>query len=228
MSGIYSPDAAGSGAMRGTSGYPSLSHKLRISAFKASATGESVVSARLRAMGRGIPAIRQEGPARKQSTHCRRCTRRGKRGDEVSRNLVFEGRCWKFGDNIPTDVMTPAHIMFKTPKEMATSVLETVNPQFPKQVQPGDILVAGRNFGCSSGRALAAKALEATGVGAVVAELFARTFYRNGRTADHSQPVGADADGCLPSPGCKHQAGGGSDWHAHRPGFPGLMRQRQI
>ncbi|HWM70420.1 MAG TPA: hypothetical protein VNO35_27855 [Steroidobacteraceae bacterium] len=98
----------------------------------------------------------------------------------MSRNLVFEGRCWKFGDNIPTDVMTPAHIMFKTPKEMATSVLETVNPQFPKQVQPGDILVAGRNFGCSSGRALAAKALEATGVGAVVAELFARTFYRNG------------------------------------------------
>jgi 3-isopropylmalate/(R)-2-methylmalate dehydratase small subunit len=98
----------------------------------------------------------------------------------VSRNLVFEGRCWKFGDNIPTDVMTPAHVMFKTPKEMAASVLETVNPQFPKQVQPGDILVAGRNFGCSSGRALAAKALKATEVGAVVAELFARTFYRNG------------------------------------------------
>ncbi len=98
----------------------------------------------------------------------------------MSRNLVFEGRCWKFGDNIPTDVMTPTHVMFKTPEEMAAFVLETINPQFPKQVQPGDILVAGRNFGCSSGRALAAKALKATGVGAVVAELFARTFYRNG------------------------------------------------
>jgi 3-isopropylmalate/(R)-2-methylmalate dehydratase small subunit len=98
----------------------------------------------------------------------------------LSRNLIFEGRCWKFGDNIPTDVMTPTHVMFKTPKEMAAFVLETVNPAFPKQVQPGDILVAGRNFGCSSGRALAAKALQATGVGAVVAELFARTFYRNG------------------------------------------------
>jgi 3-isopropylmalate/(R)-2-methylmalate dehydratase small subunit len=97
----------------------------------------------------------------------------------VSRDLVFEGRCWKFGDNIPTDVMTPTHVMFKTPKEMAAFVLETVNPQFPKQVRPGDILVAGRNFGCSSGRALAAKALQATGVGAVVTELFARTFYRN-------------------------------------------------
>jgi 3-isopropylmalate/(R)-2-methylmalate dehydratase small subunit len=98
----------------------------------------------------------------------------------MSKNLVFEGRCWKFGDNIPTDLLTPTHVMFKTPKEMAAFVLETVNPDFPKQVRPGDILVAGRNFGCSSGRALAAKALQATGVGAVVAELFARTFYRNG------------------------------------------------
>lgn len=94
--------------------------------------------------------------------------------------LVFEGRCWKFGDHIPTDMITPTHIMFKTAKEMAAYVLETVNPDFPKHVQAGDILVAGRNFGCSSGRALAAKALAATGIGAVVAELFSRTFYRNG------------------------------------------------
>jgi 3-isopropylmalate/(R)-2-methylmalate dehydratase small subunit len=94
--------------------------------------------------------------------------------------LVFEGRCWKFGDHIPTDMITPTHIMFKTAKEMAAFVLETVNPDFPKHVKPGDILVAGRNFGCSSGRALAAKALQATGIGAVVAEQFSRTFYRNG------------------------------------------------
>ncbi len=76
--------------------------------------------------------------------------------------------------------MTPPHVMFKSPREMAAFVLETVNPEFPKKVQPGDILVAGRNFGCSSGRALAAKAVQATGVGAVVAEFFSRTFYRNG------------------------------------------------
>jgi 3-isopropylmalate/(R)-2-methylmalate dehydratase small subunit len=100
--------------------------------------------------------------------------------NELARKLVFEGRCWKFGDNVPTDMITPTHVMFKTPKEMAAFVLETLNPQFPKQVQPGDILVAGRNFGCSSGRALAAKALKATGIGAVVSELFSRTFYRNG------------------------------------------------
>jgi 3-isopropylmalate/(R)-2-methylmalate dehydratase small subunit len=98
----------------------------------------------------------------------------------MSTSLVFQGRCWKFGNNIPTDAMTPPHVMFKTPKEMAAFVLETLNPEFPKRVQPGDILVAGRNFGCSSGRALAAKALQATGIGAVVAELFSRTFYRNG------------------------------------------------
>jgi 3-isopropylmalate/(R)-2-methylmalate dehydratase small subunit len=95
-------------------------------------------------------------------------------------NLIFEGNCWKFGHNIPTDLITPTHIMLKTAKEMSKHVLETANPDFPKNVQPGDIVVAGRNFGCSSGRALAAKALKATGIGAITAELFARTFYRNG------------------------------------------------
>lgn len=97
----------------------------------------------------------------------------------MSTSWVFQGRCWKFGDNIPTDALTPTHVMFKSPKEMAAFVLETVNPEFPTKVRPGDILVAGRNFGCSSGRALATKALAATNIGAVVAEQFSRTFYRN-------------------------------------------------
>ena len=88
----------------------------------------------------------------------------------MSTNWVYQGRCWKFGDNIPTDALTPTHVMFKSPKEMAAFVLETVNPRFPKEVKPGDLLIAGRNFGCSSGRALATKALKATGIGAVVAE----------------------------------------------------------
>lgn len=95
-------------------------------------------------------------------------------------NWIFQGRCWKFGDNIPTDAMTPPHVMFKTAKEMAAFVLETLNPEFARSVRAGDILVAGRNFGCSSGRALATKALQATGIGAVVAEQISRTFYRNG------------------------------------------------
>ena len=94
--------------------------------------------------------------------------------------LIFEGTCWKFGHNIPTDLITPTKITLAGIPEMARHVLETANPEFPKNVQPGDILVAGRNFGCSSGRAIAPKALKATGLGAIVAELFARTFYRNG------------------------------------------------
>lgn len=98
----------------------------------------------------------------------------------MKNSLIFEGNCWKFGHNIPTDLITPTHIMWMKADEMAKHVLETANPDFPVNVKPGDIIVAGRNFGCSSGRALAAKALKATGIGAVVAELFSRTFYRNG------------------------------------------------
>ncbi len=98
----------------------------------------------------------------------------------MSDNLVFEGNCWKFGHNIPTDAITPTKITLAGFSEMARHVLETLNPDFPKQVQKGDILIAGRNFGCSSGRAIAPKALKATGISAIVTELFARTFYRNG------------------------------------------------
>jgi 3-isopropylmalate/(R)-2-methylmalate dehydratase small subunit len=97
----------------------------------------------------------------------------------MSDPLVFEGNCWKFGDNIPTDEITPTFVVWKGFAEMAKHVLESLNPDFPQKVQKGDIIVAGRNFGCSSGRAIAAKAIKATGVGAVVAERFARTFYRN-------------------------------------------------
>lgn len=94
--------------------------------------------------------------------------------------LILEGQCWKFGHNIPTDMITPTHVMLGGLDNMAKHVLESANPDFPRKVRPGDIIVAGRNFGCSSGRALAAKAIKATGIGAIVAEIFARTFYRNG------------------------------------------------
>lgn len=98
----------------------------------------------------------------------------------MNRALVLEGTCWKFGHNIPTDMITPTQLVFRGIAEMARHVLESANPEFPQKVQPGDILVAGRNFGCSSGRAIAPKAILATGIGAVLAEFFARTFYRNG------------------------------------------------
>jgi 3-isopropylmalate/(R)-2-methylmalate dehydratase small subunit len=94
--------------------------------------------------------------------------------------VIFEGHCWKFGHNIPTDEITPTHVVWKSFAEMAKHVLESLNPAFPLNVQKGDIIVAGRNFGCSSGRAIAPKAIKATGVSAIVAEGFSRTFYRNG------------------------------------------------
>jgi 3-isopropylmalate/(R)-2-methylmalate dehydratase small subunit len=95
-------------------------------------------------------------------------------------NLSFEGNCWKFGHNIPTDMITPTNLVMRGMAEMVKHVLENANPEFPKNVRKGDIIVAGRNFGCSSGRAIAPKAIKAAGVGAVIAEFFSRTFYRNG------------------------------------------------
>jgi 3-isopropylmalate/(R)-2-methylmalate dehydratase small subunit len=98
----------------------------------------------------------------------------------MNAGLVFEGNCWKFGHNIPTDMITPTHLVLGGMSEMVKHVLEAANPEFPKNVQPGDIIVAGRNFGCSSGRAIAPKALKATGISVVLAEFFSRTLYRNG------------------------------------------------
>ena len=89
------------------------------------------------------------------------------------------GRCWKFGDNIPTDQIVRSDRALLTIADMRPHVLENLNPAFPREVRPGDILVAGKHFGQSSGRAIAPKALQATGIGAVVVEYAARLFYRN-------------------------------------------------
>ncbi|MCI7383405.1 MAG: 3-isopropylmalate dehydratase [Hungatella hathewayi] len=93
--------------------------------------------------------------------------------------MEAEGRCWKFGDNIPTDQIVKADRVLESLDEMARHVLENLNPDFPVYVQKGDILVAGKHFGQSSGRAVAPKAIKATGVGAVVVEYASRLFYRN-------------------------------------------------
>ena len=85
--------------------------------------------------------------------------------------MKTRGRCWKFGDNIPTDQIVRSDRALGSMEEMARHVLENYNPNFAKEVQPGDILVAGKHFGQSSGRAVAPKAIKATGVGAVVVEL---------------------------------------------------------
>ena len=93
--------------------------------------------------------------------------------------MRFQGKSWKFGDNIPTDQIVRAERVLLTVPEMAKYVLENLNPDFAKQVQPGDILVAGKHFGQSSGRAVAPKAIKATGVGCVIVEYASRLFFRN-------------------------------------------------
>jgi 3-isopropylmalate/(R)-2-methylmalate dehydratase small subunit len=93
--------------------------------------------------------------------------------------MQARGRCWVFGDNIPTDQIVTSDRALGPMREMRAHVLENLNPAFAREVRPGDILVAGRHFGQSSGRAIAPKVLQGTGLGAVVVESAARLFYRN-------------------------------------------------
>ncbi|MCS7150755.1 MAG: 3-isopropylmalate dehydratase small subunit [Caldimicrobium sp.] len=93
---------------------------------------------------------------------------------------MLKGKAWKFGDNIDTDVIIPARYLNTTdPAELAKHCMEDADPDFPKKVKKGDIIVAGRNFGCGSSREHAPIAIKASGVSCVIAESFARIFYRN-------------------------------------------------
>lgn len=94
--------------------------------------------------------------------------------------MIIKGRVWKFGDNIDTDAIIPArYLNTSDPKELASHVMEDADRDFPGKVKEGDIIVAGRNFGCGSSREHAPIAIKAAGIKAVVAESFARIFYRN-------------------------------------------------
>jgi 3-isopropylmalate/(R)-2-methylmalate dehydratase small subunit len=89
-------------------------------------------------------------------------------------------RAWRYGDNVDTDVIIPARYLTTTdPDELAAHALEDLDPKFASQVQTGDVVVAGQNFGCGSSREHAAICLKAAGVSAVVASSFARIFFRN-------------------------------------------------
>ncbi len=92
----------------------------------------------------------------------------------------IRGKVWKFGDNIDTDVIIPARYLNTTdPEELAKHCMEDADPEFPKKVNKGDIIVAGKNFGCGSSREHAPIAIKACGIACVIAESFARIFYRN-------------------------------------------------
>lgn len=94
--------------------------------------------------------------------------------------MLFRGRVWKFDDDIDTDVIIPArHLMTFDADELAKHVMEDVDPEFAGKVQEGDIIVAGKNFGCGSSREHAPIAIKGAGVSVVIAKSYARIFYRN-------------------------------------------------
>lgn len=90
------------------------------------------------------------------------------------------GKAFKFGNNIDTDQIIPGkYLVIQDPKELAKHVMEGADPDFAKKMREGDIIVAGKNFGCGSSREHAPMALKQSGIKCVVAESFARIFYRN-------------------------------------------------
>ena len=90
------------------------------------------------------------------------------------------GRVWKFGDDIDTDVIIPGkYLRTKNMEVFAAHAMEGIDPEFAKRVEHGDIIVAGRNFGCGSSREQAPLALKYAGVACVIAKSFARIFFRN-------------------------------------------------
>ena len=95
--------------------------------------------------------------------------------------MKIEGRIWKFGSDVDTDAIIPARYLNQTDAgELARHVMEDERPEFKKEVKKGDLLLAERNFGCGSSREHAPLALKAAGITCVIAESFARIFYRNG------------------------------------------------
>jgi 3-isopropylmalate dehydratase small subunit len=94
--------------------------------------------------------------------------------------MKLQGNAHKFGNNVDTDVIIPARYLSTTDAaELARHCMEDIDPSFAGRVKPGDVIVAGENFGCGSSREHAPLAIKASGVSCVIARSFARIFYRN-------------------------------------------------
>lgn len=92
----------------------------------------------------------------------------------------IKGRVWLFGDDVDTDVILPGkYLVLTDPKDLAKHALEGLVPGFADKIKPGDIIIAGKNFGCGSSREHAPLALKHAGVGAIIAKSFSRIFFRN-------------------------------------------------
>jgi 3-isopropylmalate/(R)-2-methylmalate dehydratase small subunit len=95
--------------------------------------------------------------------------------------MIYQGRVWKYGDNVNTDVIFPGKYTYtiKDPAEMAKHALEDLDPTFAGAMNPGDIIVGGRNWGCGSSREQAVTCLTAAGVRVMIAKSIARINFRN-------------------------------------------------
>jgi 3-isopropylmalate/(R)-2-methylmalate dehydratase small subunit len=100
--------------------------------------------------------------------------------ENMSRVLVIEGKVWKFGDDLNTDIIIPGRYLTITdPEKLVEYTFQDLDPDLSKKMSEGDIVVGGKNFGCGSSREQAPLVLKTLGIGAVVAESFARIFFRN-------------------------------------------------
>lgn len=94
--------------------------------------------------------------------------------------MIFRGRVWKFGNDVDTDVIIPIQYTNTTDmEEFGRHCMEGIDPDFHNKVSPGDIIVTGKNFGCGSSREPAPLAIKALGISCIIAESYARIFYRN-------------------------------------------------
>jgi 3-isopropylmalate/(R)-2-methylmalate dehydratase small subunit len=109
--------------------------------------------------------------------------------------MKIKGRAWKYGDHVNTDVIFPGKYTYtiSDPAEMAPHALEDLDPEFARNVKPGDVVVGGKNFGCGSSREQAPQSIKSAGAGAIVARGFARIFYRNCINIGLPALVSADA-----------------------------------
>ncbi len=94
--------------------------------------------------------------------------------------MEFTGRVWLLGDDIDTDIIMPTeYLALKTVQDMCPYAFSPLRPELAGQIQPGDIIVAGKNFGCGSSREQAPEVIKALGIRCVIARSYARIFFRN-------------------------------------------------
>lgn len=108
---------------------------------------------------------------------------------------VYEGGAWVFGDHVSTDQILPGAYLDRPMEEVGTYAMTGLDPDFPSRVRPGDVVVAGLNFGCGSSREAAVLALKQAGVAAVVARSFGRIFFRNAINNGFPAAIVADVSG---------------------------------